>query len=351
MFRFESPQKMYFLVCCILIFAIAKYIGHKRQKTLFELFKDKTKVDFLSSYSVGKINRKIILSILALAFFILSWARPQMGKGQGSIKSEGVEILLAVDVSQSMLAEDVRPSRLDLVKKELNKFLDVLGGDKVGLLVFAGSSLLISPLTSDKSALKMYIEGLTTESVENQGTDIKKALNESLEALERGGAESDEKSRVTKVVVVFSDGEDHEPGAIAEAKKLVEKGIRVFTIAVGTESGGKIAVRDPRGALKGYLKGPDGNAVETKVNGKALKEIADAGKGGFYHLSFTGNQIELLKEDIGKLEHAEFDSIVSQRYDEKYQWILMAGLILALIELYQGTRKKISNVWRGRFHA
>lgn len=351
MFRFESPQYLFALLLVVIIFILSRWIGVKRFNILKNLFKEQSKIDFLLTYSIPKVNRKILLSCLALMFFIISWSRPQMGKGQGTIKSEGVEILLAIDVSQSMLAEDVRPSRLDLVKNEVNKFIDILGGDKVGLLVFAGSSLLISPLTSDKSALKMYIEGLSTDSVENQGTEIKKALNESMEALVRGGSESDEKSKVTKVVILISDGEDHDQGAVEEAKKLTENGIRVFTVAVGTESGGKIAVRDPRGALRGYLKGPDGNAVETKVNVSALKEIAQAGKGGFYHLNFTGKQMELLKEDIAKLEHAEFDSIVSQRFDEKYQWPLLVGLALALLELYLGNRKKISDQWKGRFHA
>src|SRR5262249_28233904 len=151
---------------------------------------------------------------LALFFFVVALARPQSGEGKTKAKSEGLEIVLAVDVSNSMMSEDVRPSRLALAQKELARFLDTLGGDKIGLVAFAGSAILLSPLTNDKSALKMYLESLSPNSVSTQGTDFKKALSEAANALKRGGTDADEVPNVTRVIVVVSDGEDNEKGGL-----------------------------------------------------------------------------------------------------------------------------------------
>jgi Ca-activated chloride channel homolog len=194
---------------------------------------------FLAGFSRAKRNWKAFLCLATLSLMIVAMARPQMGKGQQQITSQGVEIMMVVDVSNSMLAEDVKPSRLGHAQKEMSRLLDLLGGDKVGLIAFAGSAVLLSPMTTDKSALKMFLESMSPASVETQGTEITKALQEAQSAFQRGGEEAGPNQKMTRVVVLISDGEDHEEGAIRQAQDMAKEGIRIFTMAFGSERGGE----------------------------------------------------------------------------------------------------------------
>lgn len=350
MFRFESAQYLVLLLGSVLVVFLFFFFLNRFKKMSEKAFSARLSPFLLQSFSTQKATWKALFLALASAGFVLALARPQMGEGQKEVKSMGLELMVVMDVSQSMLAEDVRPSRLAHAKKEVGNLLDKLSGDKVGLIAFAGSSVILSPLTNDKSALKMFIEGLSPDSVETQGTEIGKALEEAQQAFQRGGTEGDDVSQVTKVVLLISDGEDHEKGAEETVKKLLDSGIRVFTMAFGTEAGGKIAVRDPRGNLISYLKDKSTNQpVVSKVNGKFLKSLSETGKGSFYHVTFGGGQLSSLVEDLDQLEKSEFDSTVATSYDERYQYFLFPALLFALIELLLGTRKRVKQVWKGRF--
>lgn len=349
MWRFESSQYLLWLLLAPFFLGLFFFYVKRWQNLTERTFGARVVPYLVQNYSQQKATWKMICFVVALGLMIMAWARPQAAKGQMEVKSEGVEIMVAVDVSRSMLAEDVRPSRLEHAKKEIVSLLDSLSGDKVGLIAFAGSSVLLSPLTVDKSALKMFVEGLSPDSVETQGTEVGRALNEAKEAFLRGGVESDTSSRVTKVVILISDGEDHEKGAEAVAKELVDKGIRVFTMAFGTEAGGKVALRDPNGQLRDYLKDKSGQPVVSKVNGDFLRTLSEIGQGSFYHVTFGGDQMKSLKEDIDQLEKAEFDTLTATSFQELFQYFLCAAIFFALIELALGNRKKISAVWKGRF--
>ena len=334
------------LLSLILLYVV---INKSLDKKIRKAFGQKMFPFFTARISKVKKNTKFTLSLVCLSFLIFALARPQMGKGRQQIKSQGVEVMVAVDVSRSMLAEDVKPSRLEHAKKEINHLLDILGGDKVGLLAFAGSSVLLSPMTTDKSALKMFLDTLSPNSVETQGTELAKALKESHEAFKRGGEEVGPNQRMTRVVVLISDGEDHEEGAIKVAQQLADDGVRVFTMAFGSERGGKIPVRDGRGMLRGYQKDRGGKEVFSKPNDEALRQIARAGQGSFYHVTFGGPQMKSLKEDLSKLEQAEFDTLTSENVDEKYQIPLFFAILFGLIELFIGTRRRTRGEWKGRF--
>lgn len=349
MWRFESPQHLTWLALIPFFWAVFYFYYRRWIQISHTTFGQRVAPYLLQNFSPKKSLLKLILLSTAFALFVIAWARPQMGKGQNEVKSEGVEMMILVDVSRSMLAEDVRPSRLEHAKKEIIGLLDMLSGDKVGLIAFAGSSVLLSPLTVDKSALKMFVEGLSPESVETQGTEIGKALLEAKEAFRRGGNESDEQSRVTKVVLLMSDGEDHEEGTEKIAKDLVGEGVRIFTMAFGTEAGGKIALRDQRGTLRDYFKDKSGQPVTSKVKGDFLRSLAEAGQGSFYHVTFGGQQMRSVKEDLDQLEKAEFDTLIAASYEERYVWFLLAGFALALLEMLLGQRRKISREWKGRF--
>lgn len=349
MFRFANPAAFGLLIVLILLFVLIliwqrwsyrqyqKNIGHK----MFSFF--------TTRFSSASKWLKLGLMLGAAIFMVIALARPQMGKGQRQITSRGVELIVAVDVSRSMLSEDVKPSRLEHAKKEISHLLNILGGDKVGLLAFAGSAILLSPMTTDKSALKMFLETLSPNSVETQGTELGKALIEAKEAFRRGGQEVGPLEKMTRVVILISDGEDHEEGALKAAQELAGQGIRVFTMAFGSPQGGRIPVRDSRGLLKSYQKDRNGQEVLSKVNDEILRQIAKAGKGSFYHVTFGGSQMKRLKEDLDKLEKAEFDTLTSDSFDEKFQIPLFIALILALIELFIGTRRKMKGEWKGRF--
>lgn len=301
------------------------------------------------SLSPGRRKLKLWLQCLTLIFFVLALARPQSGEGKQKAKSEGLEIMLAVDVSNSMLAEDIRPSRLELAKKELSRFVDSLGGDKVGVVAFAGSAILLSPLTNDKGAIKMYIESLEPSAVSTQGTDFKRALSEASNALHRGGTEGEETPNVTRVIVIASDGEDNEKGGIDTAQKIAEDGTRIFTLGFGTEEGGQIPMHDEKGNLTGYKRDKGGQVVISKSTGEALKALAEAGKGTYQYATFGGDAIRNLKSSIDGLQRAQFDTMEVSHYNEHYQTFLALGLLLALLELALGERRAEGRLWRGRF--
>lgn len=349
MFRFENIQAFYAFwlipVFLLLAFAWQKKTTQQMQKKLG----DRVLPFLTTSLSLSKRRLKWFLQALAFTFMILAWARPQLGQSREEVKAEGFEMIIALDVSESMLSEDVKPSRLEQAKKEIERLMDLMPGNKVGVIAFAGNAALISPLTNDPNAIKMYVDSLTPDSVSEQGTCFSCALKIAKEAFERGGATQDEHTQVSRVILISSDGEDHEPGAFETAAQLVKDGIRIFTVAYGTEKGGAIPVRDQMGYLKGYKKNQQGETILTTVHGEELRKMAEAGQGSFYFASFGGDHLKNLVEDFDKLEKTQYDSTVTTQYDEKFQWFLVLGLLLALCEILLKERKSEFRFWRGRY--
>lgn len=347
--RFGNPQAFQ-LLWIVPIVWIASIAYERRARRVLQKGLGEKLAPFLSS-SVSNVRRhlKLALRLLAFACFVCALARPQLGKSLQEVKAQGVELMIAFDVSNSMLAEDVKPSRMQHAKTEMMKLMDVLGGDKVGLIAFAGSAATLSPLTTDKSSLKMFIDGLSTESVETQGTNFTKALQEASDAFEHGGVESDDTHKTTRVILVVSDGEDQEKGALELAKKLSGEGTRIFTLAVGTEKGGPIPVRDERGFLTSYKRDRQGKEVITTVRGDFLKELAETGGGAFHHATFGGPEAQMIKSDLDKLQQTEFASSLATSYDERFQIPLLVGVLLLLGELLLSERKAAGRIWKGRF--
>lgn len=337
------------LALALLVFA---YWRLKTGRERFQRVFGAARLAFLAqSVSWSKRKWKIVLQCLALAIMITALARPQSGEGRQKVKSEGLEIMLAVDVSNSMMAEDAKPNRLELTKQELSRLLDQLGGDKIGLVAFAGSAVLLSPLTPDKSALKMYIDSLSTNSVSTQGTEFRKALSEAEAAFKRGGLENDADAVVTKAIVMISDGENHDDKVLDIADRIGKDGIHIYTLAVGTEAGAPIPMHDDHGNLTGYKKNKDGQVVMSQSTGKSLQEMAQAGRGSFRYLTFGGGAIQALVNDLNRLQKSQFDSTEITNYQENYQIILVWGVVIALLELFLGERRGEGRVWRGRFEA
>ena len=348
-FRFANPEILNYLWLIPVMIAVWVVSERQARARLKKNLGERVTPVLVSSVSSGRRKMKLIFRLVALAFFVMAWARPQMGQSQQKIKTEGIELVIAFDVSNSMMAEDIRPSRMQVAKAEVARLLEMLAGDKVGLVAFAGSAVVVSPLTTDKSSLKMFIDSISTESVETQGTDIRKALREAKAAFDRGGIDPDEGAKVTRAILLVSDGEHQEEGLMDDAKNVVEDGIRIFALSIGTEAGAPIPVRDDRGYITGYKRDRQNKEVVTKTKGTVLRELAEAGKGSFYAASFGGKEAKLIKEDLDKLEKADFDSDMQTNYDEKYQIFLLIGLVFALVELLIGERKGDGRIWKGRF--
>lgn len=349
LYRFADTAALQFLWLLPVLFALSVYLLRHQGRRIAAALGTKMAPFLSASVSPAKRRWKLVLEVLALACFVLALARPQAGQSQQKVKSEGIEIVILFDVSHSMEAEDIKPSRLELAKKEVNRFISRLSGDRVGLIAFAGSAIVLSPVTTDLAAMQMYVDSLTPDSVGTQGTEFAKALREASQAFKRGGIEGDEDSVVTKAILVVSDGEDHEPGAMTVAQELAKEGVRIFALGVGSEKGGPIPVRDEFGNLRGYKKDEEGKVIMTQTKGTVLKELVAEGKGSFYHATFGGSAPENLYQDIRKLEQAQFNSAVITSYDEKYQGFLILGLIFAFLNLLIGERKRSARLWRGRF--
>ncbi len=347
--RFQSAHILYYLFLIPVALGFAWFWSRQVRRALEKSFGERLTPFLTSSVSVVKRRWKNALQALCVAMMIFALARPQSGQSKSEIKSQGVELMFLVDVSDSMLAEDLKPNRLEQAKIELGKLIEKLPGNKIGIIAFAGSAALLSPLTTDPAALKMYLDSLSTLSVSSQGTHFATALSEAIQAFERGGATNSPVARVTRVILIASDGEDHEPDALNTASKLTEKGVRIFSIAYGTEKGAAIPERDSLGFLRGYKKDRSGKEVITAVKGAALAALADAGKGSFYHSSFGGTHLDSIVADIDKLEKAEFDSEFVTQYDERFQFFLALAFVFGLLELILGERQGASRLWKGRF--
>ncbi len=346
--KFAHPAYLNYIWILIIFFFLVSFYLNRKTAKFKKVLGEKT-FSFLTQNASFKGKKlKLILRALALIFFVIALARPQSGEKKSNIKSEGIELMILFDVSRSMMAEDIRPSRLEMAKKEVERFIKKSGSNKVGILAFAGTGILLSPMTTDKSAINMYLDSLSIDAVSTQGTEFKSALLAAQEAFNRGGVESDD-SVVTRAIIIVSDGEDNEPGAIKAAEDLVEQGIHIFSLGFGTEEGGKIPIKDRYGNTKTFYKDKSGNVVVTKTKGTVLKELAEKGGGSFYPVDYGNGAIEALIQDLKNLEQTEFETADLTQYDENFQIFLIIALLIALFEVLISERKKIGRIWRGRF--
>ncbi len=347
--KWGNSEAYFWLFGILILAAVYFYFERWSQKKLDKAFGEKVAEYLSQNVSLNRRRLQLALQCLALVFIILAMARPQAGESQQEVKSEGVELIIMADVSESMLAEDVRPSRLAQMRIELSKLLELIPGNKIGVIAFAGSSALLSPLTSDPNALRMYIDSLDVDSVSSQGTNFETALAYAKEAFDKGGVTQDTESRTTRAILVVSDGEDQEKGALETAKKLSDEGIKIFTMAYGTEKGGAIPAKDRFGNMVGYKKDSSGQTVLTQVKGQFLGELAKVGGGRQYFAQFNGDHLKQFVGDLSELEKTQFQSSVTTQYEEKFTWPLLVGLVLLFVSFFINDRKLYNHEWKGRY--
>ena len=319
--------KFLYLLLLVPVFIIGYGVLRALRARKVKQFGDPALVEqLMPSRSRSKGWVRIVLFSLAFAFFVIGLARPRTGARLAERKTRGAEIIVALDVSNSMLAKDYSPNRLERAKLSIARLTDKLQDDRIGLVIFAGTSFVQLPVTTDYVSAKMFLNSIDTESIPVQGTAIGDAILLSIKSF---SAQS-EKSRV---IIVISDGENHEDDAVGAAKQAAELGIKVYTIGVGSAEGQPIPMN---GEL---MKDRNGNIVVTKLNEQMLRDIARAGGGAYIHAGGEEFGLNPIIQDIRRMEDEEFGSVVFEEYDEQYMYFFGAALLLFVIEMLIGERK------------
>lgn len=338
--EFLSSRFLYFLLLLPLFLLLYITRSKARAEKLHRIL-GKNRAFLTGSTSVTKRSLKVFLSLGTIALFVFALARPQWIGGKSEKKKAGLYMVLAVDISVSMLAEDIKPSRLAFMKRELTRFLDLSEGDKVAIVAFAGEAVLISPFTNDHSIIKLYLKDLSPSYLSAKGSNFRRLFSQIERAFE--GIKSKEGS-AAKIVVLASDGEDHDEISPSSLYNLTKQDIRFFTLSFGTKEGGVIPLRDKQRKVVSYKRNAKNEVVVTKVKVKTLKKIASMTKGAYYHVNYDGKAMDTLRVDIDELEKEVFQKKSTHSKNELYQWFLALGLLLAFLELFlnevKSTKKK-----------
>ncbi len=338
--RFATPQFFaLFLAVPVLIGFFIWAFQHKR--AALQRFASLSMVRRLTPEVSGtKQVWKFILFLLFLVFVIFALVRPQFGVKMEMIERQGVDIIVALDISRSMLAEDIAPNRLDRAKHEIAKFIDLLKGDRIGLIVFAGESFLQCPLTLDYGAAKMFLDVVDTDWIQVQGTALDQAIKQAAKAF-------DSKQKKHKVLIVLSDGEDHEGDAVKAAKEAGREGVKIYTVGIGSEKGVPIPVRKSGSTLV-YKKNKDGNLVMSRLNPITLEKVSLEGNGAYFHAG-TNLNLEHIYSEIYAMEKKDLGMNKVAIYEERYQIFLLIALVFLTIEFFVSERSRRQKTWRGRF--
>lgn len=321
MFRFENPIFLW-LLWVIPILILVRFIGWRRRKSKLRKLGDPALLRLLMpDVSSVRPTVKFVLATTALAVLIVMLARPQMGSKISHDKRNGIETIIALDISNSMLAQDVAPSRLDKSKLLIEKLVDKFNNDKIGLIVFAGDAFVQLPITSDYVSAKMFLQDITPNLIQSQGTNIGQAIDLASKSFTQ-------QEKVGRAIIVITDGENHEPGAEEAAKAARKKGINVYILGIGNTKGAPIPVGDGD-----YLKDNSGNTVMTALNEDMCRQLALAGSGKYIHVDNTSDAEETLNDDLTKLQKGQIDAVIYSEYDEQYQAFGLIAILLLIIEV------------------
>ena len=335
MIIFANP-KFLLLLLLIPFFFLGLGLWMMLRRRELRKFGDESLVEgLMPSWSKSKVWVRAVLYSLALFFFVIGLARPQIGAKVSERKAKGAEIMVVLDVSNSMLAKDYTPNRLERAKLAISRITDKLQDDRIGLIIFAGSSFVQLPITTDYVSAKMFLNSISTESVPIQGTAIGEALQTAMKSFSA-------QSEHSRAIILITDGENHEDDAVAVAGQAAEAGIKVYTIGVGSAEGQPIPVSG------GLLKDKDGQIVVTRLDEETLKEIASAGNGAYVRAGNDEFGLTPIIEDIKKMEAEEFNSIVFEEYDEQFMYFLGIALFFFVLEMLIGERKSRRHLFDGK---
>jgi Ca-activated chloride channel homolog len=324
--KFDDPQ-MFHLLWLLPVAAALLWMAARRHGSMLTRFAGAGLLPRLSEPLLpGGRTLRGLLMLGALLMLVVALARPQYGKEAVILQREGRDIVFLLDTSLSMLADDIQPDRLSRARFEISSLLERLQGDRVGLVPFAGDAFVLCPLTTDYSAVRLFLDGVDTDIISHRGTNIGRAL-------ETGGAAFDTKEREYRVMILITDGEELEGSALELAEGLSQQGIRLYAIGIGTPDGVPIPIRDEQGNVSDYKRDERGEVVMTRLGEPLLADLARAGGGQYSRAGRGAIELERVFEDINRLEKRKLESREFSLYKDRYQWFLGFAVLMMVLEL------------------
>ncbi len=322
-----AQSQFLFLLFFVPFFFLAYGFGRMLRKKKIRALGEETLVEqLMPSWSSSKGWWRVVLFSLAFIFFTVGLARPQIGAKLKEHKTTGAEVMIVLDVSNSMLAQDYSPNRLERAKLAISRLVDKLQEDRIGLIVFAGSTFVQLPITTDYVSAKMFLNSISTESVPIQGTAIGDAIHTAIRSFSA-------QSENSRAIIVITDGENHEDDPIPAAKDAASMGIKVYTIGVGSSEGQPIPIKG------GYLKDKNGDMVVTRLDEETLRKVASVGGGAYVHAGNDEFGLNPIIKSIRNMEGEELSSVVFEEYDEQYMYFFAISLFFLVVEMLVGSRK------------
>lgn len=331
MFRFENTWVLWGLLSIPVLLIAFYWLNHWRKKSRNNFAEKELLSQLMPNYSLAKYRMKFLFFELAVLFLIIGIANPQIGTKLEEVKREGIEMVVAIDVSNSMKAQDLSPNRLERAKRAMLQLLEDLKSDRLGIIVFAGEAFTQLPITTDYSAAKLFLNTIDTDIVPTQGTAIGAAIELAMESF-------DYESPAAKALIIVTDGENHEDDAIKAAEEAKEKGIKVFTVGMGTPNGAPIPIIK-RGRQLGFRQDKDGNTVMSSLNEDMLGEIAYAGNGMYIRATNANAGLDKILSDLSGLEKAEYETQVYTDYEDRFQFFIGAAFLFLLLSMIISEKK------------
>lgn len=332
MFRFAEPEYLYGLYFLPLLIFAFWYMMRIKHGLLNKFADEKLQPVLLPAYSKAKEISRFGIITLAVVFLIFAAADPQIGTKIENIKETGIDIYILLDVSLSMQAQDIKPSRLEKAKLEISNLIQKLSGDRIGLIVFAGEPFVQFPLTSDYSAANLFLSAADASTVPDQGTAIAAAIDLATKSF-------DYSSKTERVVVIFTDGEDHEGNLQSAIDKAKDNNITIYTIGLGSPAGVPIPVYNSQGRPAGYKSDAEGNVVLTKLDESALKDIATGSGGQYLRGANDRDELNIIYNNLSKIKKTEFGERKVTDYEDRFYYFLAPAIVLLLIEFFTSERK------------
>jgi len=336
MLRYENIEYLNLLYGLIPLFLLMVYSSKWKRKAFKSFGEGLVKKGLIPFYSKTRENLKLLLIFLCITSMIIGISNPQIGTKMEEVKREGVDLMIALDLSNSMLAEDIKPNRLERARQAISRLIDKLEGDRIGLIVFAGDAYVQLPITTDYSAAKLFLSTVNTSIIPSQGTAVGKAIDLSIRSFDMENGQN-------KAIIIITDGENHEDDALEQAKLTNEKGVIVHTLGMGLSKGGPIPIYNKYGNNIGYRKDKEGNTIISKLNEQMLQEIASAGGGTYVRANNTQAGLSALFSEINKMEKKEIGTMVFTDYKDRFQLFLSIAFLLLFFDLILLSRK---NKWK-----
>lgn len=333
MFRFANPEYLIALWAIPVLIFLFWYLTINRKKLLEKFAHKELHKVIISSFSGNKNVLKFGMILIAHSLLIIAAANPQVGTKMTEVKQTGIDVFILLDVSYSMIAEDIKPNRLEKAKFQISSLIQKLHGDRIGLVIFSGEAYIQIPLTTDYSAANLFLSAVDVNSVPQPGTAIASAINLAARSFDSLSTE--------KVIVIISDGEDHEGDLNTAINEAGKKGIMIYTIGLGSPDGAPIPVFDSRGRMMGFKKDRDGNTVLTKLNEQILRQIASEGNGKYFRGTNYDDYLDRIYKELSELEQTEYGVKKVTDYEDRFYYFLFPAIILLILEFFISDKRSV----------